>query len=93
MDLNLKINSFFRVVLLLLGFFVFQSNIVTVFANSVNLGLNPNNPISETYTYDETTSSAWAEVGVSSRVLVDESRVAAKGVTNLIPKGTLANRI
>lgn len=75
MDLNLKINSFFRVVLLPIGFFILQSSIPSILANPINLGFNPHGSISEIYTYDEIESSTGIEVGRTgklSRVLSEE---------------------
>ncbi len=77
---------------------VFQVSIIPVFANAINLGLNPHSSISETYTYDETESSVrvegrhsdrvnWEiskkEVGANDEVFVGESSVAARGSTTV----------
>ncbi len=95
MDLFLKISSFLRVVLLLLGFFVFQSSIIiSAAANPVIFSQGHHTVISETYTYNEIESSAHVEIDLTNRlsrvflkkrvrpeheVLADVARVAAKG--------------
>jgi len=94
MDLFLKISSFLRVVLLLLGFFVFQSSIIiSAAANPVIFSQGHHTVISETYTYNEIESSAHVEIDLNNRlsrvflkkrvrpeheVLADVARVAAK---------------
>jgi len=98
MDLFLKINSFLRVVLLLIGFFVLESSITSVSAGPINFGQDHYTGISEIYTYDEIESSVRVEVGIADRllsrvlsvkvvwpdyeVLADAARVAAKASTN-----------
>ena len=43
----------------LITIFIFQVSIVAAFSYPINFGLNPHNPISETYTYDENASLGW----------------------------------
>ncbi len=106
--LKYKTNWLARVFFILVSFFVFQSSIVSALAHPINLRLNPHDPTFQTHVYDEIESSIrvesrysdrvnWVlskrEVRVISEILVDESKVAAKGATNLIPKGKLANHL
>lgn len=55
---------FGRLLLTLIGFLVFKSSIMSVLASTVNSGLNPHSPISETYVQGEIASAVWAEVGL-----------------------------
>ena len=95
MDLYLKINSFLRVVLLLIGFFVLQSSIIPVSASPIIFGQEHHSGISENYAYDEIESSVWVEsgrsggvnwgfskdkVGSECEVLLSVESSAAKGV-------------
>lgn len=75
MDLFLRINSFLRLVLLLIGFFVLQISIIPVSASPVIFGQDYHICISEIYTYDEIENSVRAEVSPTvglSRVLSKE---------------------
>lgn len=106
--LNHNLSSLMRLAFILVNLFVFQISIANVYASSVNLGSNPHDAISEAYTYGEIKSSNWvesghngrvnwalskSETGINGEVLVYESSVAARGVTNAIPKGKLANHL
>lgn len=97
-----RINWLVRLFFILTSFFVFQNSIVGVFASPINLGQNHHSPISKPYTYDENNQSVrvestrnvranWVaskkEVGVNSKALVNESRVAARAGSRFLKFG------
>ena len=57
-----------RIILILAGFFLFQSSVISASASTVNSEFDPNDPISEAYVQDEIESSNWVESGRSYRV-------------------------
>ena len=87
-------NWFARILLILVSFFILQSNVIAVTSSTIIFGQEHHTIISKTYTYDEIESSIGEEgdrTGGLSRVLttkeawpdhevlINESRVAAKG--------------
>lgn len=89
-------NWFAKILIILVSFFILQSNVIAVTSSPIIFGQEHHTAISKTYTYDEVESSSHVEVehtaGLSRVLSVEEvrpDRQVLAGVTSVAAKGRL----
>lgn len=53
-----------KLIFILVSFFVFQFNVITVSASTLNSEFDPHSSVSETYVQGEIVNKVWGEVGL-----------------------------